>query len=174
MKKILLLIYLAATTLFASSAASKDKSIVIQAPPTRVQWAGQVGRNLDAAIRYPQPLFGRQSEAGLVSVIFVADENGRASSARLLRSSKSRDLDRAAIDAIGRMKSMQPMPEDVVAGQRIRANIVFATNYRDYDRQLRLLRAESTRVATRSALDGDVLVLNVGPKMTGGSRARAR
>ncbi|HVF95352.1 MAG TPA: TonB family protein [Sphingomonas sp.] len=174
MRKIMLLLYVVVTTLFASAVSSKEKSIVIQAPPTRAQWAGQIGRNLDNAIRYPQPLFGRPADSGVVSVVFIADQNGRASAARLVRSSQSKELDKAALNAIARMKSMQPMPEDVTDGQRIRANILFATSYADYTKQMKLLRAETTRFATRSALDKDTLVLNVRSGTSGGSGAKAR
>lgn len=174
MKKLLSVLYVAFLMLFSTSASSKDQSIVITGNPTRAQWIDRVGQNLDDAIRYPRPVFGRPLDGGLVSVVFVADRAGRTSAARVLRSSKSPELDRAALEAVARMRPAYPTPVGISSHQRIQANILFATSYQDHARQMKLLRDEASRHNARVARDAETLVLTLAPGATGGSSRRAR
>jgi TonB family protein len=116
-------------------------------------------------------MFGSPPDSGFAQVVFIADASGQPSDIRLVRSSRSRDLDRAALAAVGQLKSMLPRPTDVSDRQRVRANILFAASEGEHARQMRLMRAEAATRTARSMLDKDTLVLNV---MSGGSQARTR
>jgi TonB family protein len=171
MRKYLLFLTAVVTTLFGPPALSKERSIVVTATPTRAEWAQQLGTRLSDAVRYPRPMFGSPPDSGFAQVVFIADASGQPSDIRLVRSSRSRDLDRAALAAVGQLKSMLPRPTDVSDRQRVRANILFAASEGEHARQMRLMRAEAATRTARSMLDKDTLVLNV---MSGGSQARTR
>jgi TonB family protein len=147
--------------------------MVITAPPTRAEWANQLSRNLDNAVQYPQPLFGRPSDAGLVSVVFIADSNGKPMAAKIVFSSRSYELDRAAMAAIKRMKPVFPKPANLADNQRIRANVFFATSNRDFEKQLRLLRLDTAQAAAQPSIGAEVLAINI-PAGRGGSAAKIR
>lgn len=173
MRKVMSFVFVVITALFSTPAAPKDKSIVVVATPTRSQWIKQIGRNLDWAIRYPDPVFGHESR-GIVSVVFVADEAGSPTSIQLVRPSPYAELNKATLQGVARMKKLYPKPADVAERQRVRADIIFATSVEDYEAQIAAMRREAAVRTVRSALDRDTIVLNVAGHASGGSAATAR
>lgn len=173
MRKLMALVSVVVTALFSMPAASKDKSIVVVATPTRSQWVKQIGRNLDKAVRYPHPVFGYEPK-GIVSVAFVADERGMPTAIQLLRPSQYASLNNAALKGVAQMKSTYPKPPDVAGRQRVRADIVFATSVEDYQAQLAAMRSQSASRTVQSALDRDTIVLNVVGHASAGAGAAAQ
>lgn len=173
MRKMMSFVFVVGTALFSTPAAPKDKSIVVVATPSRSQWAKQIGRNLDKAVRYPHPVFGYEPK-GVVSVAFVTDERGMPTAIQLVQPSRYSQLNIAALRGVARMKSIYPKPPDVADKQRVRANIVFATSVKDFEAQLAAMRSQAALRTVRSALDRDTIVLNVVGHAWAGSGASAQ
>lgn len=137
----------------ASSSQSQDPEITVQGIPlTPARWAASVSRKLDAALVYPRAMLNQSPDSGIVSVRFRANAANRPDELTLSRKSGSRALDRAAMSAIAGIGTMPAMPSSFRPDQQFVANILFATDLRQHEQQLALLRKEAIRLrAARTA-----------------------
>lgn len=157
--KLLTLFAAAVVLLFPGVAAtqSTDTSVVVVAKPvTQAQWSRTITRKLDRALRSPVVFSNEIPPTGIVSVRFHAGDGGRPMAIEVARTSGTRRLDREAIAAIGRLRTLGPMPATFRPDQRFLANILFAKDQEQFDRQTALLRREAAArsVAARSAALG--------------------
>ena len=102
-------------------------SITVQGGQETVpQWSERVGHSLDAQLVYPKPIGRANYNQGLAKVGFHCAENGQPGGVALIASSGSRDLDRAAMQAVQRIQTLHPLPEGVTHDRAIQAWIAFA------------------------------------------------
>lgn len=73
-------------------------------------YPGRVARKLQAALRYP-PAAARRGITGEARVHFVVDAGGRVRDVRLVASSGSDLLDRAAVETVRRAAPLPPIPK---------------------------------------------------------------
>ena len=119
-------------------------SITVQAGQETVsQWSERVGQSLDTALVYPKPLSGANYNQGLAKVSFHCTDDGRPGDVALIASSGSRDLDRAAMQAVQRIPTLHPLPDGITRDRAMQAWIAFAPD-QDSLRQM-------TRVTHREA-----------------------
>lgn len=102
-------------------------SITVQAGQETVsQWSERVGQSLDAVLVYPKPMGIANYNQGLAKVSFRCAEDGRPGNVALIASSGSRDLDRAAMQAVQRIQTLHPLPEGITRDRAMQAWIAFA------------------------------------------------
>jgi len=117
--------------------------VVTAAAPTVEQWSARTGRSLERHLRYPAYLLGREANEGLVRVSFWSGEDGAPSAVTLASSSGHGELDSAAMHAVKRIHTLQPLPAGIANDQRFQALILFAKDEGSYDRQMAALRDEA-------------------------------
>ncbi|MBR0553452.1 energy transducer TonB family protein [Stakelama marina] len=148
-------------------ASGQDSSqMVVTAQPEVTQWAAATSRELERHLYYPRTLFGREPDQGIVTVHFLCSEDGRPANAVIARSSKNAALDRAAVRAVERIRTLHPLPRGATPQQRFSAVILFANSEEGRDRQLRKLQRDGDRAnrdwASRAARSGEQVTAMVG------------
>lgn len=130
----------------SSSAQQHSPDVTVRgAAMTQAQWAVLVDRKLSSALTYPGLMENEAVKSGIVSVRFHVDGNNQPVALAISRKSGSPRLDRAALRAIARMRTLPTMPATFGPDQPFVANIMFATSYDEYDRQVAQLRKEANR-----------------------------
>jgi hypothetical protein len=82
--------------------------------------------------------------------------------------SGERSLVGAALDAVGRLEGIGPLPGQDGAERMIRANLIFAASEDSFDQQMAAVRSkESIRVARERGSDQRALVLQLSPRTRG-------
>lgn len=89
-------------------------------------WSTRVGSAIDREMRYPRLLGLSNSHEGMVDVTFRCSEDGTPTEVTLARTSGSRLLDRAGLQAVQRVGSLHPLPNGVGHDQVYRARMLFA------------------------------------------------
>ncbi len=134
-----------AAVLLAAPVVAQDVVVGPNAPVTLVAWAKRVGKDLDRNMRFPTSIGFQARPTGIVRVKFACSESGRTDQVALYKSSGDRALDLAALESVRRVTSLHPLPDGMGHGQRYVATLLYATNYDDYDQQLRKIRAEALK-----------------------------
>ena len=102
-------------------------SITVQAGhETVAQWSDRVGHSLDQGLAYPKPMGTANYNQGLAKVAFHCAQDGRPGDVALIASSGSRDLDRAAMQAVQRIQTLHPLPDGIGHDRAIQAWVAFA------------------------------------------------
>lgn len=128
--------------LLAAPAATAAQEDVVVTAPTLEQWSAKMARELERNIDYPPPYHGRQYSEGVTRIRFACSETGAPAELSVLRSSGDRRLDKAALRAVGRIKTMHPLPAGITHDQRYAAVILFAASELSRDEQMRALMKE--------------------------------
>ena len=89
-------------------------------------WSARVGSAIDREMRYPRQLGPTNAHEGMVDVTFRCSEDGTPTDVALARTSGSRRLDRAGVQAVQRVGSLHPLPSGVSHAQVYRARMLFA------------------------------------------------
>lgn len=131
----------------APIAAQSD--IVVQ-PPTLAHWSAAISRELNATLRYPRTDPGWVTPEGTAWVDFTCSEAGKPAGMTVAQRSGSTALDRAAMAAVERIKTMHPLPVGIGHDQRYRAVIMFATSKSSLDRQRRTAMRDPRLSGARS------------------------
>lgn len=146
----------------AGALARGGPAIVVTAPEVSVSsWSARITRALDRNLTYPTPMRGEPAE-GVVAVKFLCSDNGTPSGVAIARSSGSRELDAAALQAVTHIATLHPLPDGITHDQPFEANILYATSQKKHDRQMAALLAEAR---DRNALVGNPdqkVALNIG------------
>lgn len=146
-----------------SAAQSAGNTVVVTGRPvTFARWSSDVTRNIERHLIYPTPFANELPATGLVSIKFHCGEDGRPAAVTLFRKSGSHYLDSAAMYAVSRIKTLHPMPASFRTGQTFVANILFATDWADYDSQMTALRKEALQRNARYSDDGQAIALTIG------------
>lgn len=117
--------------------------------PTLAAWSAGLSRSLSAAMRYPRFVTKLPPAEGLARVRFVCSDSGAPAGVELVQSSGDRRIDRAALDAVRRIKTLHPLPGGLAHDQRYVAALMFATSQESLARQLRTLREQSVARADK-------------------------
>ena len=119
-------------------------AITVRAEPVSIdQWSTRIGRDLDDHLDYPRPMGTDDYPEGVAKVAFRCTDDGVPGEVTLARSSGSRLVDHAAIQAVNRLSTLHPLPEGVQSGQRVVAWIVLARDEESRGRMLGSLRREA-------------------------------
>jgi periplasmic protein TonB len=125
--------------------------ITVAAPDSLAHWTAQVSRDLDAHLVYPNMVGRDNPPEGAVRVGFQCSETGAPSHVTLLQSSRSRDLDQAALHAVQNISTLHPLPVDVTHDRAMEAWVFFASDQdrvgtmkRALERQVQVAAAERT------------------------------
>lgn len=146
-----------------SIAQTSDPTIMIVAPPvTFNQWSRSMTDNIEKHLYYPMSFANERSPVGIVSVGFRCDGTGGVTEVVLLKKSGNRTLDNAALFAVRKMTSTHPMPARFKGNETFLANILFATDRDEYDRQIRLLHAAAIKQNAKSLSPNQPIALNIG------------
>lgn len=153
----------AVAVLFAGPANSQlahDAVVVTGKPVTFSHGSTLVTQRIEDGLHYPR-MMGHGMPSGTVSVKFGCSDSGQPSAVTLLRRSGNGDLDHAAMRAISHIKTLQPMPVSFRNGQTFIANILFASSFEDYDRQLATLRSDAQKRNARYLDQGRSIALTI-------------
>lgn len=150
--KQLALVSIALVACPSAATANPHQDIVAVAPnPSVAQWTDALSHRLEGALRYPYA-FREPTPSGGVSVTFKCSEDGAPAAIRVVRRSGSSRLDRAAVAAIHRIKSLHPLPAGMSRNQLFQANIIFAADERILAREQAALGAAFRRSSQDIAL----------------------
>ena len=129
----------------ASSSASAQSTIVaVNAPPTLAAWSKRVFNDLEGQLTYPTPAF-RDANAGIVAVKFNCSDSGAPASVALLKSSRYRELDNAAMRAVQHIATLHPLPAGMMHGQQFVVRVLFATSPESARDQVVQMQKEAER-----------------------------
>ena len=146
----------------ASATANSENDIVAVAPSASIdQWVATFSNRLDRSLRYPTA-FREPVLPGGVAVTFRSGADGEPDAIHVLRPSGNARLDRAAVSAIKRLKTLHPLPIGLNQNQVFQANIVFATDERSLAREAAALQAAVRQSRPALAANGHApLVIGV-------------
>ncbi len=146
----------AATVLPSASAGARE--IVVSPSRTETVFVRDVSRELDRQLqRDRSPL--RQASKGYAIVRFRCSVDGLPEAISIYRSSGDRQVDRIALRAVERLRSLHPLPDGAASGQLIQANVAVAGTERALAMvQRRLARDEAQRLAS-APVESNVIVL---------------
>jgi TonB family protein len=168
MKTLVCLSLAVAGTIAAAAPAQEGRDVVVVAKPiTLAQWTAGVGSQIDKVLRYPTDIMN-ENMSGIASVRFQCSDDGKPTAMTVSRKSGWRDLDREAVRAVAKLKTMHPLPDGLKHDQHYVANILFARSQDDHDRQIAKWRKEADRRNAWFRSPDQAIVINVG------SQARVR
>lgn len=136
-------------------ARTEGKTITVKAAPTSLQqWNSRVAQSLDANLIYPASI-GRDDYAeGAVRVAFHCSEDGSPAGVTVLQSSRSNNLDRAALNAVKRIATLHPLPDGIGHDRAMEAWIFFASDQEAVDRMKKGFERQD-QLAKRVQSDGE-------------------
>lgn len=112
----------------ALEARQPAPEITVTAPSaTELQaWSARVGTAIEREMRFPKRLGPVDVEQGIVDVTFECSADGTPTKIALARTSGSRRLDRAGLQAVERVGTLHPLPAGIAHDQVYRAQMLFA------------------------------------------------
>jgi TonB family protein len=117
---------LAIPAVAAASPPAPDIVVVASQDAELKRWTTRLERGISQKMRFPQTLGPAKYAHGIVDVTFMCSEDGKPSRIAVVGSSGSRHLDRAGIQAIGRVTTLHPLPSGISHGQVYKAHLLFA------------------------------------------------
>jgi len=145
--------WIAPVALQASQPYQPEQTIVVQSQRhTLDAWAGRLSQQISDNLTVPNLVGARSDVSGLVSVRFHCGPDGRPTALTITRRSGIREIDNAALRAIGKLNSLHPLPDEMTTGRSVRADIVFAQDQITLDRLSAKLNQER-RAFARSGTD---------------------
>lgn len=144
-----------------TSVAQQNEGITIEGRQSTVnKWKQNISRDLEQGLRQP---LGAQREipSGAVSVAFQCSEDGKPVGIAVIQKSGSRRLDRLAVRAVTRIRSLHPLPDGITAGRPFQANIAVAGSQDEMTRMLAAFRRNQPALQT-AAITIDVGVGDAG------------
>lgn len=143
----------------------QEKDIVVAVRlPTLSQWIKRVSTNLDDVLRYPSQMHFGRLQAGMATVRFETDDTGKTANIVLYRKSNSRHYDLEAVQAVGRMKSVFPLPLRTAARQHYQANIIFAASQGEYEDVMIAMKRDLRERQARFNPEKGVIALSTNPR----------
>ncbi len=104
----------------------------------------ELDRTLNRTIPRAQPVMG----TGIVQVLFECGPDGKPTNISYYRKDNDGDVNRFAVRAVSKIRTMHPLPHGVSEKQQYMANIIIAGNYLEYeDLSKELNRSEQSRIA---------------------------
>ena len=166
--KYALLAALAVSSVMSGALLAQGQTIVVTSHrDAATQWASVVSRDLNKTLRYPSFLGPQQPATGVVSVRFNCSDDGRAANVVVTRRSGSQVLDRAAINAISQIRSLHPIPGELASNQLVQANIYFAADESQLQRQVAQMHRERAASWAAGKRDNHRVAVNLDVRVTG-------
>lgn len=146
---------------FASPLASQDIKVIPTADGTQ-RFVADVSNDLDRQLDRID-LSNWRFHGGFAQVRFQVDPEGKAENVTLYRKSGDRQVDRAALRAVGRLDSIGELPVGYPDDQVIQANVILARSASQLESlKKQLSRAEAARIAGAASKPGvPVLALTI-------------
>ena len=123
----------------AAHTASSQDAVVVTAP-TLAAWSAKFSQTLSDAMRDPRSYGNEPSPEGWARVRFSCSDSGAPTGVELVQSSGDRRIDRAALEAVRRIKTMHPLAAGIKHDQRYVAELAFANSSDTLEHQLQSLR----------------------------------
>ena len=131
-------VVLAITAAINPAPLAAQQEVVVELP-TVARWSAAISRELDDSLVYPRAMHGRELPEGTAWVDFTCSESGQPAGMKIAQRSGSPMLDRAALAAVPRIKTMHPLPAGIGHDQRYRAVIMFALSESSLKEQRRAM-----------------------------------
>jgi hypothetical protein len=111
-------------------------------------FVGDVNKDLDRALNRSRPVTRAIMGTGIVQVLFECGPDGKPTNISYYRKDQDGDVNRLAVRAVSKIRTMHPLPHGVSENQQYMANIIIASNYLEYeDLSKELNRSEQSRIA---------------------------
>lgn len=156
----------AGRTALTDDGRAVGRSVSVIAVPTLSVWSNGLTRSLSAAMRYPRQFSNEQVAEGWARVSFKCSDSGAPVGMALLQSSGDLRVDRAALAAVRRIKTLHPLPDGIAPDQRYVAELVFAASPESNGRLIKSLRQQSAARVNRGP--GQDIVLMASPNRVAG------
>jgi TonB family protein len=150
---------------YAAPQQPKKAIVVTAKAPTVDQWAALTSRSLENHLRYPAYLLGRGPNEGTVRVRFRCSEDGAPSAVTLAETSGHRELDNEALRAVGKIRTLHPLPDGITHDQQFQAVVLFARDQASYERQIASAKYKTMRrnaLASRASHGGAPMAVSIG------------
>jgi periplasmic protein TonB len=144
-----------------TTAAASNEIVVTGAKDAELKrWTSRVEQGISRQMRFPRSVGQAPVDSGLVDVTFKCSQDGSPSEVTIAQTSGSRQIDRAGVRAIERLKTLHPLPDGITHGQVYRARLLFASD-KGMAKQIIALREEARAGNSR-------LVQRMGERTTAG------
>jgi TonB family protein len=161
---------LCATLLLAPNAAlaknrgAEQPAITVEATGGLAHWRSQIAHDLDDHLIYPIEIGGGVPRQGAVRIGFHCGQSGTPEGVSVIESSRSRLLDRAALQAVTHIPTLHPLPEGIGHDRPMEAWIFFAFDQEQIDKMKRRLEQQrQVREANASPLHAGTQVASNAP-----------
>jgi hypothetical protein len=112
------------------------------------RFVGDVNRDLDRGLNRSTPRDQPVLGTGIVQVLFECGPDGKPTNISYYRRDNDGDVNRLAVRAVSRIRTMHPLPSGISENQQYMANIIIAGDYYEYeDLSKELNRSEQSRIA---------------------------
>ena len=126
---------------------TNDENVVIGARSLD-KFVGDVSKDLDRTLNRSRPRAQPVIGTGIVQVLFECGPDGKPTNISYYRKDNERDVNRFAVHAVSKIRTMHPLPSGISEGQRYMANIIIARDWVEYkDLSKELNRSEQLRIA---------------------------
>lgn len=112
---------------------------------TLAQWSTRVSREIDRRVRYPDIPSNEAWPEGVVQVKFRCSDSGASDQVSIFKTSGSRSLDRAAIQAVKSLKQLHPLVSGIGPEQNYIALVLFATSREGHAEQMALIEKDAKK-----------------------------
>jgi len=145
---------LAPQAAMAKHGATAPSAITVTAGSSVAEWSAHVAQGLDAHLAYPSQVGRDDDLEGAVRVAFHCSESGAPAGVSVVQSSRSGELDRAAVYAVNHIPTLHPLPEGVGHDRPMEAWVFFAASQDTVDRLKRGFQRQA-RIAAASRAGQD-------------------
>ncbi len=112
------------------------------------QFVEDVSQNLDRVLNHSSLTIMPVRGTGVAQVLFRCGPDGKPINISFYRKDDDLDVNRLAVRAVSKIRTMHPLPSGISEDQQYMANIIVARNYSEYmDLSEDLDRSERARIA---------------------------
>lgn len=145
-------------------AGQSGNDIEVSAPTSVAVWSQSIGDQLDDNIENKISSYSMGTggtPTGLASVRFRCSETGEPTAVELIRRSGDYRLNSMAKSVVADIKTLHPLPAGVGPDQVFVANILIASDQKDYDRKMAMLSNEARQQSRMAAGSSRPIAFNV-------------
>lgn len=151
MKNIRLAALVASFAIFPVQAQEQDYTnydTVVIGERSLDNFVSDVNKDLDRGLNRSRPRAQPIIGTGIVQVLFECGPDGKPTNISYYRKDNNRDVNRLAVRAVSKIRTMHPLPSGLSAGQQYMANIIIAHDRFEYEGLSKELnRSEQLRIA---------------------------
>ncbi len=148
MKNILLVAIATSFALSPIGIQAQNDDIVVSSSRSIDRFVQDVSRDLDRELNRPMMRSNPVTGTGLAQVLFEAGPDGKPTNIKMYHRAGDVAVDRLARRAVAKIRSLQPLPRGVEQDQLYLANIIIASDTREFDElSEELNERETNRIA---------------------------